>query len=254
MIFLLGPTSIHFFLGPSGMKIFSRMQLFNLMRQQHLPSIHKNYLIGYDNYSDDQRREIKQKFSYIKSEIKRRWGIASKKEDVFLEKNSGWLQENFEIPRVIHKTGRPPKNFDGLSERSKRRKTEQLRAAVDSQMLAYATQTKLRCEGKRDVSKIVKQVTSSQTEAGKYKKAYSCFEKDRSQITVLQALSMFVEANLSQKQYEIIRSTAKGVFPCYSLLQKEKKKCYPDKESYIVTETLAETNLQSLLNHTVQCI
>ncbi|CAG9760196.1 unnamed protein product [Ceutorhynchus assimilis] len=209
--------------GPSGMKMFSRRQLFDLMRQQNLPSITKglefleNYLIGYDNYSDDQIKE-----------------------------------ENFEIPRAIHKTGRPHKTFDGLSERSKRRKTEEMRASVDSQMLTFATQVKLRCEGKRDVSKIVKEVTGSQTEAEKYKKAYSCYEKEKSRITVLQALSMFVEANLSQKQYEIIRSTAKGVFPCYSLLQKAKKDCYPAKESFIVTETLAETNLQSLLNHTVE--
>ncbi|CAH1183647.1 unnamed protein product [Ceutorhynchus assimilis] len=205
----------------------------------------ENYLIGYDNYSDDQIKEVKHKFSYIKSEFKRRWGIASKKEHVFLEKNSEWLQENFEIPRAIHKTGRPPKTFDGLSERSKRRKTEEMCASVDSQMLTYATQVKLRCEGKRDVSKIVKEVTGSQTEAEKYKKAYSCFEREKSRITVLQALSMFVEANLSQKQYEIIISTAKGVFPCYSLLQKANKTAILPKSPLLLLIYLEEV-LQSL--------
>lgn len=69
-------------------------------------------------------------------------------------------------------------------------------------------------------------------------------------MSTTQALSVFVEAGLSRKQYEIIASSAKHVFPCYSLLQKSKQSCYPLPESYTVTNTLAEINLQSLLDHT----
>jgi hypothetical protein len=41
------------------------------------------------------------------------------------------------------------------------------------------------------------------------------------------------------------------IYPCYSLLQKAKLDYYPDKESYRVSDTCAEINLQKLLDHTV---
>lgn len=55
---------------------------------------------------------------------------------------------------------------------------------------------------------------------------------------------MFVEADLSRRQYEIIRSASKELYPYYSVLKKAKRDCYPPKESYKVTETCAEVNLQ----------
>lgn len=76
-------------------------------------------------------------------------------------------------------------------------------------------------------------------------------QKDKTQLTTLRALAMFVEADLSRRQYEIIRSTNKKLYPCYKMLQKAKINCYPDKESYQVTDTCAEINLQNLLDHTV---
>ncbi|CAH0560552.1 unnamed protein product [Brassicogethes aeneus] len=66
----------------------------------------------------------------------------------------------------------------------------------------------------------------------------------------LTALSVFVEADLSRRQYEIVRSTSQKLYPSYSILQKAKSDCYPPKESYEVTETCAQINLQELLNHT----
>jgi len=68
-------------------------------------------------------------------------------------------------------------------------------------------------------------------------------------MTPVSTLAMFVEAGLSRRQYEIIWSAHKHIYPCYSLLQKAELKCYPD-ESYRVTDTCAETNLQKL-DHTV---
>lgn len=62
---------------------------------------------------------------------------------------------------------------------------------------------------------------------------------------------MFVKADLSKRQYEIIRSTNKKLYPYYSWLQKTKMDCYPDKELYKITATSAEIKLQNLLNHTI---
>lgn len=63
---------------------------------------------------------------------------------------------------------------------------------------------------------------------------------------------MFVEADLTRRQYEIVRSTNKKFFPCYTLLQKAKPECYPPLESCRVTSTYAETDLQPLVDHTVR--
>jgi hypothetical protein len=76
-------------------------------------------------------------------------------------------------------------------------------------------------------------------------------EKAQTKMTPVSALAMFVEAVLSRRQCEIIRSTHKLIYPCYSLLQKAKLDCNPDKESYRVTETCAEINLPKLLDHKV---
>lgn len=88
--------------------------------------------------------------------------------------------------------------------------------------------------------------------AKKYKQAYlKRLQNNDTQLSPFKALSMFVEADLSRKQYEIIRNSNKKYYPCYSLIQKEKLKCYPSKSSITVTEKIAEVNLQDLLNHTV---
>lgn len=74
--------------------------------------------------------------------------------------------------------------------------------------------------------------------------------RQKKQLTPLSALSVFVEANLSRRQYEIIRSASKNLYPSYSILQKAKSDCYLPKESFEVTETCAQVNLQDVLNHT----
>jgi len=228
------------------------------MQQQNLPNINKklefieNYLLNYENYSDKQIKEIKHKFSHFKSELKLRWTTAHKKEDIFMKKNIDWLEGTFAIPKVVNRSGRPTKTFKELSERSKRRKTENLRNITDTEVLTYAAQVKLGTTGNRVASKILKEITNFPKRAIEYKRGYSfTLEENKAQLTALCALAMFVEAGLCRRQYEIIRSTNKKLDPLYSVLQKAKMDCYPDKESYHVTDTCAEIKLQNLLDHTI---
>lgn len=64
------------------------------MQQQNLPNIEEKLeylerdLLSCENYTEEQTKDIKHKFSYIKSEFKLRWLKAHKKEDDFLKKNS----------------------------------------------------------------------------------------------------------------------------------------------------------------------
>ncbi|CAG9571654.1 unnamed protein product [Danaus chrysippus] len=109
--------------------------------------------------------------------------------------------------------GRPQKSFIDSSERSKRRKTKHLRSKELAE-LTYATQMQLRREGKVEASKVVKDLSRSP----------------------------------QRKQYERMRETNPSFFPCYSILQKAKKDCYPEIR---VTETCAEVQVQKLMDHTV---
>lgn len=129
---------------------------------------------------------------------------------------------------------------------------QELRKNVEVEKLVYATQMQLRKAGNVEGSKVLKDITNSPTRGVKYIKTLTYYSsiQDKSQLTPLQALSKFVEAGLSRKQYEIIRTSDKKLFPCYSIIQKAKKECYADPESYRVTATCAEIQLQALLNHT----
>lgn len=67
---------------------------------------------------------------------------------------------------------------------------------------------------------------------------------------------MFVEADLTQRQYEIIRNIfgisnnfILSFYPCYELLI---CKCYPPKNFMKVISTCTERNLPSLIENTVK--
>lgn len=125
-----------------------------------------------------------------------------------------------------------------------------IRNSVDVDELLYATHVKLQSVGQRTASHIVRIILRTPNEAVTYRKAYDQSRRSREQLSPMEASSTFIEASLSRSQYDEIRSKDR-FFPCYTLLQRAKKQCYPDPQSYHITETSAEVNLQDLLNITV---
>ncbi|KAK5645599.1 hypothetical protein RI129_006899 [Pyrocoelia pectoralis] len=71
-------------------------------------------------------------------------------------------------------------------------------------------------------------------------------------MTPMEACQMLVDADLSQRQYEVIRQYNKKFFPCYTRVQKAKRECYPPPESCTITSTSAEVQLQPLMDVTVR--
>lgn len=233
------------------------------MKEENLPNFNeklnylKDVLLHCEGYNEDQIAKLKRDFAHFRSEIKQRWTKAHFKEDVFLKYNRSWLEGTFHIPIVEtsqQRTGRPSKSFEDASERSKRRKTEDLRSSFDKEVIIHAAQVELGKSGKRDASNVLKDITSTPTRARKYKKAFYLTKSSKKHhaLTPMQSLQMFVDADLTQGQYEIIRKTNRKFFPCYSVLQKAKKKCYPPKETCTVTSTSAEADLQPLMDVTVR--
>lgn len=211
----------------------------------------ENYLISLDSYSEDETKEIKRKFAIVKSEIKRRWLAVKSRIELFEKNNEHWLNGAFDIPKKHLNAGRPEKSFEDASERSKRRKTEELRKSDSPNKIIYAAQMELRATGQRHASNILKEISENQDRAHEYVKAVKCPKTIQPQICPEEALKMFVKANLTATQYEIIRETT-GNLPCYSVLQKHKKACYPPQESLHVTEDCAEVELQAVIDHTAE--
>lgn len=217
------------------MKVVTRKYLFDRMMKENLPYLEdklnclKEQLLSTEGYTQEQIQTLKRNFSHFKSEVKRRWIKAHNKEDIFVQYNSSWLEGTFEIPVVDslqNRSGRPSKPFEQLSERSKRRKTEELRSTFEEEVIVHAAQVELRKMGKRDASNVLKEIITTPTRATKYKKVYYRTKSSKnksSPLTVKEAIQMYIDADLTREQYEIIRRTNKHIFPCYSLLQKEKK-------------------------------
>ncbi|CAH0689249.1 unnamed protein product [Chilo suppressalis] len=252
--------------GSSGIKIVTREYVFRKAREYCEPDLGKNLelfefeIINDSSFPIDQKAKFRHTFSCLKSEMKSKWQTAKRTESVFLKKYHDWLQGTLEIPKnTIHRekyhVGRPSKEFKELTDCSKRRKTSHLRNINEAESLIYAGQMALREKGNVDGAYVIKDIMASPTRGHKYREAFkksTTPELKIKQLSPTEALSMFVEASLTRKQYEIIRTNAKKLYPCYSILQKAKKDCYPNAESYLVTETCAEIKLQALLNHTVQ--
>lgn len=192
---------------------------------------------------------------HFRSDLKHRWTLANYTESRFLTKNKKWLDTSI----IMHswstmstsKQGRPNKLFQDLTDRSKRRKTKDLREQVPVEELTYAARVSQRKSGNLEASKIIKDVTATPTRASKFKKALVGAQKmSIKKHSALEALSLFIECDLTKRQYEILHESNKNIYPCYSLIKEEKKNCYPREESMRVTETCAEVHLQDLLNHT----
>jgi len=100
------------------------------------------------------------------------------KKNIFLLKNKIWLDSEIHFPSKISTQsgkyrGRPSTSFNDSSERSKRRKTEQLRTQYSPTMLSYAAQMSLRKSGNVDSAYVIKNITcTTPTRASKYKKSY----------------------------------------------------------------------------------
>lgn len=87
----------------------------------------------------------------------------------------------------------------------------------------------------------------------RYKKAYRLSNSEKyNKLTPHQALEMFVEADLTREQYEVIRRTNAFLYPCYDRLLEAKKECYPPEDHIKVTSVSVECTLQSLIDKTLK--
>lgn len=256
--FLIYKKLFIYFLDSEDVRIVSRKYLYTLLKQSTKASMEdkflflENKLIKITKCTEQKRKTLKKILSHFKCDFKRKWEAANRKEERFLKNNQKWINASIKLPmwKKIN-AGRPRKDFIEVSDRSKRRKTNDLREQITAEELTYAAQMSQRAAGNIDASTIIKNVTSSPTRATKFRNVMANVKTNIIQKHLpSQALAIFVEADLSRRQWEIIHSANKKTYPCYSLIKKAKQQCYPKAESIYVTKTCAEIRLQDLLDHT----
>lgn len=190
---------------------------------------------------------IKITITKLISEIRRRWQASHRKKDSFLKNNNKWLDVKVTLTNANHKypestvtsssasssagskptsTGRPASSFGESSERSKRRKTEDIREKYSHEELGFAVQMKLRQKGKLDAAKVVKDVIAgSPSKATRYRQSLD--SKSETTLSSDEALALLVENHLSKGQYSAIRSVIREkdckLFPRYSDVLNAKK-------------------------------
>ena len=150
--------------------------------------------------------------------------------------------------------GRPAAEFEDASDRTKRRRAEEIRSSVSTSELTFAAQMSLRSSGNTDAASVLKDVTTTTpTRATKYREAIKIATTPRpTKMSADEALVDLVNLKLTKQQYIDLRKSLREeklfAYPSYEKVL-EAKKCY-HPEGITVTETSAEVKLQSLLYHT----
>lgn len=141
--------------------------------------------------------------------------------------------------------GRPEIPFNDCSDRSKRRKTQDLLAKNSTETLSYATSMALRKSGNEDAAKLVKEITQTTPKrAQKIREIWRSnnTETKPSMMSTEEALSLIITTSLSKYQYNQLRSNAlkhnHNLYPAYNQVLAAKKNSYPDDIS--ITEEKCE--------------
>lgn len=202
----------------------------------------ENYIRNLTSCPDSKKSELQLAMRNFKKSFKLKWDKCGKHKNRFFVSEKTWL-ENVTQFKFYQKSagGRPIKPFDDCSDQSKRRKTAELRHNHSTEELTYAAQMSLRASGKRNEAKKVQELVSPNT-------SFERSVPECRKLTNEQALSLMMEAQLSRRQYNIVRNYAKDVFPSYKNVCTAKKLCLPD--GIRTTEVESEVPLQSLLDHT----
>lgn len=237
----------------------SREDMFNIIKQCEQKKVDEklkflqNKLFERTKCPEHKKHLVSESVKSFKHYYKLKWVDAGYKECRFRKNNEQWLKGTITLPAwTVPRSGRPAKDFKECSERTKRRKTEHLRSEMTHEELTFAASMSERAAGNTDLSSIIKDAAVTPTRATKYKKVIRSAQKVTKSVKLspTEALAKLVEAGLTRNQYNIMRHGLEHIYPCYSIVQEEKKKCYPT--DMIVTETTAEIKLQNLLDHITQ--
>lgn len=228
--------------------------------------------------SDKKLKDFCAKYCY---NINRKWESAHRKEEVFRNKYSEWLESEIVWPHFMEQDEplpststqfvtpspvkvcvststdvSPRKPFTELGPKQKKRRSENISTTASLNELAYAHSLKLKDEGKNDLAQILDHLLKNPQDVQKVKDCLFT-KKQKSEFAPDVALGLFLSLKLTKWQYNTLRKSTQevcdhNIFPSYYALQNEKLKCYPPKSTITVTDTSVKIQLQALLDITAK--
>lgn len=246
----------------------TRMQLFQFLWENNILSRAnkakpKQKMLEYIKQilPSTEEQDANNKISLFSTNILKRWRSSGRNKKSFLKKYAAWLTEDFIISKpknLLQRYAETPRCFKALkpfvsiTSRSKRRRTKHLVDKYTPEELAFAAQSSFTKKGKRNISYAIKKATFSRPQEVKEMKNLN--KKEIHPYSPEEALALMVDVKLTKSQYLKLREGTKkrncNIFPSYAKVLNAKKACYPTEIN--VTESMAEVNLQNLLDHTAK--
>ena len=274
------------------MATISRRQLFEIVHASHsianveaacklcMNHVLDHYSVNRAAFSEGLYSTTCSQLKDFLYELKRRWGWSNRTVNVFLQKNKSWLDKDItfsvEISNVLtnksrenipstsaeclqdqeetseeSRVGRPIKEWHDLSERSRKRKAQEMLSHTEPTELLYAASQGVYQKNK-DLKYVLKFAMMTPSRPAKIRKLISKPVDKPEAFTADDALSLFIDTDMTKQSYQKVRSAAKGkkadIYPPYNKIREAKKQCYPNNIS--VKEDFASVPLQNLLDHT----
>ena len=116
---------------------------------------------------------------------------------------------------------------------------------------------KLKESGKVDAAKLLREATTTTPKrASRILKTWQTSKQEVSSYSVVEALALIINLNLTKEQYQILRTGAQArghdLYPSYYQVRISKKNFYP--KNILITEQKCEVPLQDLLEQTCRSI
>ena len=215
--------------------------------------------------AEDEGKYESVKYSVTKVcyRIRSRWLKHCRNSRGLLAAEKTWLETTvtFGLPSGLppmkkRGRGRPTVPVADASHKTKVRRVCNLRNLGNAQELSLAAEMNARAEGKTDAAKIMHELM--QTSPSRPSKMRAALDAQKCKKDILpfscdEALSLFLEGDMSNSVYQLMRNAAvsknaKGLYPPYKRIKEAKDRCIP--ENLLISETCAEVKLQALIDNT----
>jgi hypothetical protein len=165
--------------------MLTRNNLFEMLQQSHGDRSAKIQHVlgclsnpeGNRNISQSLLRRRQMLYNYC-NKILCRWNKCKRTRQNFLAQHSVWLNQEIVLPsedavlEILALVGRPTTPFKSSSDRSKRRKSVNLRSMFSAPELSYEAQMNLRSAGEQDAAQLFKEATTTPTRASKMRRTW----------------------------------------------------------------------------------
>lgn len=225
-----------------------------------------------DSICSEAMNGLKVSLRTLKSKYTKKYNAAFRMRDRFIKQNKDWLESEFIVHTdklllkqtdvKVRGPGRPKIEFNSKSDRSKRQEISDISANLqhDPQKMILACRYAAKRTKQTDLNVILSKLLKSPEQPMKIRKLLDSLDTkvEIKKKSAEEALAFLLDGPMSKNLYIKMRLASKNagadIWPSYDHVREAKIKCRPPKETIKISETIAEVELQSLLDHTAKRI